>query len=344
MEQLRKDGTFSFSVIIIGRNESERLLRCIANVRAMNGSFPSPEIIYADSASSDGSAGLAREAGVRVIELPPDNPSAAKGRNAGWKTTTAEYILFLDGDTILNPDFVKKAQEALKAPTVAAVFGDRREIFPKKNFFHRTCDLDWISPYGEVEFFGGDVLIRRKVLEEVGGYDESLKAGEEPEMCGRIRQRGYKILHMNLPMTEHDLNMLTWGQYWRRSVRSGYAYAEVTDRFPGNVPASWERVPGRHVIQAALLLIAAALVMEAILQRKDFFPLGLFLFVLLLMVSRCAYRERKKTKDIKTLFAYGIHSQLAKLPLLWGQGAYFWDKYIKHKKGLRTTVHPQGKT
>ena len=338
MEELPKDGAFSFSVIIIGRNESKRLLKCIESVRAMRGSFPPPEIIYVDSASSDGSSEVAQEVGVRVIKLPPGDLSAAKGRNAGWKVTPREYILFLDGDTILDPDFVEKAREALKDPILAAVCGDRYEMFPNKNFFHRACDLEWRSPYGEVEYFGGDVLIRRKVLEEVGGYNESLKAGEEPEMCGRIRQKKYKILHLNLPMTAHDLNMLTWGQYWRRAMRSGYAYAEVTDRFPGSAPASWKHVPRRNVAHAVLFLIAAILVVIAIFQLKDFFPCYLFFFVLLIVFFRRAYKKRKIIKDIKTFFAFEVHSDLAKLPLLVGHAAYFWDQYVKHGKGLGATA------
>jgi len=339
VEEPRKDERFSFSVIIIGRNEGERLLRCIESVRAMRGGFSPPEIVYVDSASSDGSGDLARKAGARVIELSSDNSSAAKGRNAGWKTAAGEYILFLDGDTILAPDFVEKARDVFKDPVVAAVAGDRREIFPQKNLFHRACDLEWITPYGERESLGGDALIRRKVLEEIGGYEESLKVGEDPEMFSRIRQKGYKALHLNLPMTGHDLNMLTWGQYWQRAVRSGYAYAEVTDRFPGSVPESWKHVPRRNVFHACLLLIVAVLAAAASFQRKDFLPLGLLFFVFLIMVLRRAYKEREKTKDIKTLLAYGIHVYLATLPSLWGHAVYFWNKY----RGLCATACPQRK-
>lgn len=339
MEKPQKNERFSFSAIIIGRNEGERLLRCIESVHVMKGSFSPPEIIYVDSASSDGSGELARKAGVRVIELSPDNPSAAKGRNAGWKTAAGEHILFLDGDTILDPDFVEKARDVFKDPVIAAVAGDRREIFPKKNIFHRACDLEWITPYGERESLGGDALIRRKVLEEIGGYEESLKVGEDPEMFSRIRQKGYKALHLNLPMTGHDLNMLTWGQYWGRAVRSGYAYAEVVDRFPGSVPASWKNVPRRNVFHACLLFIAAVLAAVASLQRKDFLPIALLFFAFLIIVLHRVYKEREKTRDIKTLFAYVVHVYLATLPSLWGQAVYFWNKH----RGLCVTACPQRK-
>ncbi len=73
--------------------------------------------------------------------------------------------------------------------------------------------------------------MRRSVLVEVEGYDPGLSAGEEPELCRRLRARGYRIVHIDAPMTRHDLNMTRFSQYWRRAMRAGYAYAEVSNRF-----------------------------------------------------------------------------------------------------------------
>ena len=102
-------------------------------------------------------------------------------------------------------------------------------------------DLDWISVAGPADYCGGDAMVRRSLLEEVGGYDEHLMAGEEPEMCRRIRALGYTIMHVDRAMTSHDLGLKRFSQYWRRAVRTGYAYAEVSDRFRGTESPLWDR-------------------------------------------------------------------------------------------------------
>lgn len=295
----------------------------------MRGSFSPPEIIYVDSASVDGSSEIARRLGAKVIISNGPGLNAAKGRNAGWRAVSSEDVLFLDGDTVLDPGFAEKAKGALRAPEVAAVWGNRREMFPRKNFFHRVCDLDWTYPYGESEYFGGDVLIRRKVLEEVGGYDESLKAGEEPEMCGRIRAKGYKIFHIDVPMTLHDIRMNSWREYWRRAMRSGYAYAEVTSRFPQSAPPSWKRKPRHNICKAFLFAGLLLTGTGGLFCYQSVLPLCFVALFFLAVVLRNSFRNRLKTKDLHTLFAYGVHSCLAMFPLAWGQLGYLWSKQIR---------------
>src|SRR5512132_2622425 len=169
--------------------------------------------------------------GAKVIIVRPERPCAAVGRNAGWQAAAAPVVLFLDGDTLLHPDFVADCLPKFAVPRVAVVWGHRRELHPEASIYHRVLDLDWVYPPGPSEFCGGDALIRRAVLQAVGGYDERLIAAQEPEMCRWIRDAGYVILHVDRPMTGHDLAITRWSQYWRRVVRAGYAYAEVAERF-----------------------------------------------------------------------------------------------------------------
>jgi len=292
----------------------------------MKGDFPLPEIIYVDSASTDGSVGRARSLGVQIIALEGSDLNAAKGRNAGWRAAKEEYILFLDGDTEVGAVFVEKTKDFLKDPKIAAVWGDCREMFPEKNFYHRVCDLDWRYPYGESEYFGGNVLIRRKVLEEVGGYDESLRAGEEPEMCGRIRKRGYRIIHLDLPMTLHDIHMKSWREYWRRAERSGYAYAEVISRFPGSAPDSWGSMKWHNVFHVVILMLGTGACLVLSFFAKSAWPLLCWLALIFLVVLRTARKARWKSSDPASLFYYSVHSHIAKIPLAWGQVKYWLDR------------------
>ena len=214
------------SIVIIGRNEGQRLVRCFESVRTMVGPEADVEIVYVDSGSEDGSVACARRFGASVIELQ-GRCSAARARNAGWQAANGEWILFLDGDTVLDRGFLDAALAHASDPQVAAVWGHRRELRPLANFYHRVLDLDWVYAPGVSEFCGGDVLMRRKALEQVQGFDPALIAGEEPELCSRLRGSGYQILHIDAPMTGHDLAITRFSQYWKRAVRAGYAYAQL---------------------------------------------------------------------------------------------------------------------
>ena len=89
------------------------------------------------------------------------------------------------------------------------------------------CDDEWDTPIGDALACGGDALYRMAAIVEAGGFDPSVIAGEEPELCYRLRSKGWKIRRLDAPMTIHDANMMHPRQWWVRSVRSGYGYAQV---------------------------------------------------------------------------------------------------------------------
>ena len=79
---------------------------------------------------------------------------------------------------------------------------------------------------GEAKACGGDALMRAEALRAVGGYNPALIAGEEPELCVRLRAAGWRIWRLDAPMTRHDAAMTRFGQWWTRSKRAGHAFAE----------------------------------------------------------------------------------------------------------------------
>ncbi len=322
------------SVVIIGRNEGQRLVRCIESVRAMSPCGGPIEILYVDSASTDGSPERAAAGGARVIALPAGRPTAARGRNAGWRSASGIFVLFLDGDTILDPDFVLRALPVFADPQVAVAAGNRREIRPGDSFYNRVLDLDWISPAGVADFCGGDALMRRSVLEQVGGYDENLIAGEEPEMCRRMRGLGYRILHLDLPMTGHDLAMTRWSQYWRRATRTGYAYAEVSERFRGSGLPFWEHEVRHNRRRTAVLLAMPMAAVLAAIVLREFWPLAVIPIFYAAIALRSAYKCRWKGGGALTLLLYGIHSHLQQIPICIGQLQYYRDRRAGRARGL----------
>ncbi len=318
--------TPALSVVVIGRNEGARLERCLRSI-AQADRPGEVETIYVDSASVDGSPARAASMGAKVITVHPSRPTAALGRNAGWRAASAEFVLFLDGDTVLDRRFVMEALRHFDDKT-AIVWGHRREIDTARSLYNRTLDLDWIYPPGITEFCGGDALVRRTVLEKVGGFDETLIAGEEPEMCRRIRSLGWQICHIDAPMTGHDLAMTKWSQYWKRATRAGYAYAEVSRRFRGSGLPFWEE-DARRNRNRALILIGLCLI-----GLTGFWQFAVVAGLLGALVLRTASKTRWKSSSFSTRLLYGIHSHLQQIPIFMGQLQFWNDRREGRVRGL----------
>jgi glycosyltransferase involved in cell wall biosynthesis len=314
------------SVVIIGRNEGERLGRCIQSAKGITGWAPA-EILYVDSGSTDGSCDLAARLGATVLSLSPGAFTAARARNLGWRHATGDLILFLDGDTILNEDFPLAAlTELQKNPMNAAAWGHRREIFPCLSIYVRVLDLDWVYAPGETLYCGGDVLMRRTALETVNGFDEALIAGEEPEMCRRMRNAGWHIQHIDHPMTLHDLAITRFSQYWRRSQRAGYAFAAISSRFRGTADPMWLEDSRRNYVRGIFWLISPLAALAASIVLASLLPLALWLLLLLALTARTAWQSRWKAANAGTLFLFGIHSHLQQIPILFGQSQFLFNR------------------
>ena len=322
------------SVVVIGRNEGERLRRCLQSVFEMDHDGFDIEVIYADSGSMDKSVELAESMGAKTIVLHPERPSAALGRNAGWRAATGAIVLFLDGDTILHPRFVTDSLADFSDPEIAVVWGHRRELYPERSIYIRTLDLDWIYAAGRTPYCGGDALFLRDVLVQVNGFDETLIAGEEPELCRRIAALGYAILHVDRPMTGHDLAIHRWGQYWKRSTRAGHAFAEVADRFRLTGQMFWSEESkanrNRAIILVGLLLLG---ILGSIVLLSPW-PLLAVLAFFAVLAFRSAWKARWKTKDILALSLYGIHSHLQQVPIYIGQLQY----KLNRRRGKRAML------
>lgn len=217
----------ALGAVLIGRNEGERLVRCLASVAGR-----AERIIYVDSGSTDGSVAAAQAAGAEVVELDMAKPfTAARARNAGLEKLSTdpaiEYIQFIDGDCELQPAWLITAQAFLKSnPRAAVVAGRLRERFPEASLYNRLCDAEWNTPIGQTKSCGGIAMMRRAALSEVGGYNPALIAGEEPELCIRLSAKGWEIWRIDHEMALHDAAMTRFSQWWKRTRRGGHAAAE----------------------------------------------------------------------------------------------------------------------
>ena len=314
-------------VVVIGRNEGERLRLCLQSLLS-----PSRRVVYVDSGSTDGSVTMAMAAGAVVHALDMSQPfTAARARNEGARCLLAlapdtRFIQFVDGDCEVVPEWLVTATAFLEQhPGMAAVCGRRRERFPDRSVYNLLCDLEWNTPIGETKACGGDVLMRSAALSEVVGYREDLIAGEEPELCVRLRAKGWRIWRLDAEMTLHDAAMTRFGQWWMRCVRSGFAYAEGA-RLHGAPPERhWVRESRSAWVWGAGIPLFAALLAFVI------GPLGgVILVVYPLQVIRLGLTSRGAGRERWTRSLFLV---VGKFPELVGQ-LRSWATHLRKQRAM----------
>jgi glycosyltransferase involved in cell wall biosynthesis len=223
-------GSIEFGAVAIGRNEGDRLISCIKSLSA------AAKVIYVDSGSADGSVERARSLGAEIVVLDISVPfTAGRARNAGFGrlqqiAPQLKYVQFIDGDCELTTGFADAAISLLEErPDVAAVCGLLRERSPDRSIYNWLCQQEWNGPIGEIRSCAGNVMHRSFALNAVGGYREDVIAAEEDELCVRLRARDWRIWRLNCWMATHDAAMTHFGQWWKRSLRAGYAFAQGAD-------------------------------------------------------------------------------------------------------------------
>jgi len=304
-------------VVVIGRNEGERLLRCLESVRVITGNT-----VYVDSGSTDGSVPAARQVGASVVTLDLSHPfTPARARNKGFTALKAlrpsiRFVQFVDGDCILRHSWIDRALAFIEQrKDVAIVCGRRRELHPSASVYNRLFDLEWDTPIGEASACGGDALVRVKAFEAVGGFRPQLIAGEEPELCVRLRADGWKIWRLDAEMTEHDAAMTHFSQWWLRNVRSGYGFAEVSRLHRTSTLRIWKR--------AILSAIFWAGFLPAIFIILCFIH-PLFIYGGLIYPLEICWIAIRRGATSGAVWVYAVFTMLGKFAQLRGILRFYW--------------------
>ena len=325
------DDTVSMTtgVVAIGRNEGERLRACLQS--AVRGGRT---VVYVDSGSTDGSVAMATSLGVYVVELDLTKPfTAARARNEGFaklkSVATVDAVQFVDGDCEIVDGWIEEAATFLETDLKAAVIcGRRRERSPDASVYNKLADMEWNTPVGTVKSCGGDSLIRVSAFEQVGGYDPAVIAGEEPEMCVRLRAAGWTIHRIDGEMTLHDAAMTRFGQWWKRTIRGGYAYA-LGNAMHGGEPEFF-RVREIKRIQSwaiwpIMISVTAVVVLAVLLPRWCWIglaPLGLYP----LNAVRTARGRMRRGDRWTDALMYGVFVTLGRFPEFIGVRRYRADR------------------
>ncbi|WP_375391698.1 glycosyltransferase family 2 protein [uncultured Sphingomonas sp.] len=330
-------GETSVGVVVIGRNEGERLRACLRSIPPANAR------VYVDSGSIDGSCALARSLGFDVVELAsPPGFTAARARNEGVERLLAArpdlaFVQTIDGDCVLHEGWLDRALSDMAGDARrAAVFGRRRERFPAANLYHAATDHEWNVPLGEVAACGGDALLRIAALREVDGYDGALIAGEEPEMCLRLRQRGWRIWSNGAEMTLHDIAMTRFAQWWRRSQRTGFAFAQLVRMYGSTADAHWRRLMRSALAWSAIAVAPVGLLVAALAMRQPALAVVALAFAALLgvQVVRLARQQRAVGSGWRNALLWGWLIIAGKLAQSQGWVQFQLQQLLKRRTGL----------
>ena len=254
--------------------------------------------------------------GIDAVELAASAPfTAARGRNAGFdrlleRVPDLQYLQFVDGDCEMVEGWLERAVEELDArPDAAVVAGRLRERDPDASIYSRLCDMEWDTTLGEVDACGGIAMIRTDALKIAGGFDPTLIAGEEPDLCFRLRRDGWKILRIDAEMAAHDADMTRFGQWWRRAVRSGHGFAEGAWRYG--------RSPERYDVRRVMSIVFWGAGLPALAVAPAWPAAGLSLLLLAaypIQWLRIVMQQRKRGRSPADGRLYATLILFGKLP------------------------------
>jgi GT2 family glycosyltransferase len=318
-------GSPAVGVVVIGRNEGERLKQCIASL-----SNVADHTVYVDSGSSDGSAEFARTAIRDVVRLDMRQPfTAARARNEGYRRLRelgpeVAFVQFVDGDCEMTRGWLENARKFLtEHPAIAVVCGRLRERYPDRTIYNMLCDIEWDTPIGESKACGGIAMLRVDAFDRMNGYRADLIAGEEPELCVRLRAAGWRVWRLGEEMALHDAAISRFHQWWKRALRGGYAFAQGVHLHGG--------APERHCVResrriwiwglgiplavafAAAWLGAVALILLAI------YPV---------QIVRLAIRGRHGRRSRRERWWHAGFLVLGKFPEMLGQLKFLFHRYF----------------
>jgi len=316
-------------VVVIGRNEGERLQRCLTSLLDSTRS-----IVYVDSASSDDSVAMSRSLGVEVVELDLRTPfTAARARNEGlWHLVSIrpdrKYVFFVDGDCEVLAGWLDVATRFLDSrPDVAAVSGRLRERYPEKSVYNLLCDIEWESfPIGEAKACGGLAVMRIEALRQVNGFRPDLICGEEPELCVRLRQKGWRIWQLKTDMALHDAALYHFSQWWKRMVRGGYAYAQGAKEH-GALPEQHWVEESRRIWLWGFVIPVGILILALTLDLRLMWLLAIYP----LQVVRLAIRGSRSWGQN---WVRALALVLCKFPEMLGQLKFLMDRHRRVQSGL----------
>lgn len=209
----------SISVIIPAHQAEKYIAQAVASVRSQN--WPGEiEIIVIDDGSADNTAAIAESLGVRVIRKAQGG--AASARNEGLRAAAGEFILLLDADDMFTPGSVEAMYAAMEQNDADAVFAMAEDFLSPELSDAQKAELKpRAAAYGGV--LPGCSLIRRRVFDTIGLFDDTMKSGETVAWLLKLRDAGIKSVQLPVVTLRRRLHLTNTGRVQQKQEMANYA-------------------------------------------------------------------------------------------------------------------------
>jgi len=318
-------------IVVIGRNEGERLRRCLESV--CRSGMP---VVYVDSASTDGSCTVAQSLGAMVVRLDDGLPlNAARARNEGFDhllraVPQTKFVQFVDGDCEIAPGWLAAGVEALRADeSLGIVCGRLVERDPRASVYHMLAAIEWDKQPGPLRACGGIFMARTEAFRKAGGFSSAVLAAEDDDLCIRVRRAGWRIVMLDCQMGVHDLGPMSFRRWWKRAFRAGHGYAQGMSLHGAG--------PERHFVRQTRSACFWGLMLP-LLAAGLAWPTHGWSFVLLLgypaLALRIWFRTWRRGAGMRESIWYAVFCVLAKFPQAFGALRFWWERFRRRPARL----------
>jgi cellulose synthase/poly-beta-1,6-N-acetylglucosamine synthase-like glycosyltransferase len=202
-------------------NSQDTIEECLKSILALDYPTGYVEVIVMDGVSKDATVKIAEQFPVKVLSLKLNAPAAY---NYAQKIATYPILGFIDADAKVERDWLKKLVTHLAEPQVAGVSGSI-ETWNRENLWARSIGYELKNRYRRIGKYTGriatmNLLLKKTVVEEVDGWDESLPSQYDTDFGFRMSAKGYRIAYEPTAVCYH-FNRPTLKAFYRQQRQYG---------------------------------------------------------------------------------------------------------------------------
>ncbi|MEM4574292.1 MAG: glycosyltransferase [Candidatus Caldarchaeum sp.] len=246
----------SVSVVILTRNSELTIGQCLEAVAALSSLVEN--VVVVDGCSTDSTLEIVKNFRERlhIVILSDQGHGLGYARDIGWRSVSSPYVIMLDSDVIIRPDFPTEAMKVLQLDSrVGGVAAKLRPVilekgwlaaFQAKNLGVHLHLREPVYPYEAPALHTACTMYRRSALEAVDGFDHSFFfAKEDSDISFKLRKAGYKLYYLGV-----EAQHLERARLCKMNFRYGRSYVQIYKKHPDMAPL----LTPKNILLAAALL------------------------------------------------------------------------------------------
>lgn len=205
------------SVIIACKNTADHFEACLQALKTQT--YKNIEIIVVDNFSSDGTFEIAQKHASQVLQIGPERSTQF---NVGFKHAKGDYIYRIGPDYVIEPNVIENCVRKMAEGYDALALHNRSigtSLWAKVRYLERES-------YRNDDSIVAVRFMKRKVFASLGGFDETLVAGEDFDLHNRMVDAGYKWTHVDA-VENHIGEPKNIAEVWRKF----YYYGRTIRRY-----------------------------------------------------------------------------------------------------------------